>query len=79
MQGIAASTATVEIENQNRIQLEVEERRGKPSFWRQLQMLLVTKGSMQNKFSVKVGILAQPAWPPPRSPKVGIPKKEKKK
>ena len=42
MQGIAASTATVEIENQNRIQLEVEERRGKPSF---LQMLLATKGS----------------------------------
>ena len=23
------------------------------------------KGSLQNKFSVKVGILAQPAWPPP--------------
>ena len=24
-----------------------------------------TKGSSQNKFSVKVGNLAQPAWPPP--------------
>ena len=23
------------------------------------------KGSLQNKFSVKVGILSQPAWPPP--------------
>ena len=37
------------------------------------------KGSLQNKFLVKVGILAQPAWPPPPSPNVGIPKKEKKK
>ena len=36
------------------------------------------KGSFQNKFSVKVGNLAQPAWPPPPSPYVGIPKKEKK-
>ena len=36
------------------------------------------KGSLQNKFSVKVGILAQPAWPPPASPNVGISKKEKK-
>ena len=36
------------------------------------------KGSFQNKFSVKVGNLAQPAWPPPPSPYVRIPKKEKK-
>ena len=35
-----------------------------------------SNGSLQNKFSVKVGILSQPAWPP--SPNVGIPKKEKK-
>ena len=36
--------------------------------------------SLQNKFLVKVGILAQPALPPPPpSPNVGIPKKEKKK
>ena len=32
----------------------------------------LVKGSLQNKFSVKVGNLAQPAWPPPPSPKVGI-------
>ena len=28
----------------------------------------IVKGSMQNKFSVKVGILAQPALPPPPLP-----------
>ena len=38
----------------------------------------VSKGSLQNKFSVKVGNLAQPPWPPPPPPSVGIPKKEKK-
>ena len=33
--------------------------------------LVFVKGSLQNKFLVKVGNLAQPAWPPP-SPNVGI-------
>ena len=39
------------------------------------------KGSLQNKFLVKVGNLAQPAWPPlpPPSLYVGVPKKEKNK
>ena len=36
------------------------------------------KGSSQNKFLVKVGNLAQPAWPPRLSLYAGIPKKEKK-
>ena len=35
-----------------------------PSCWR-LLFDPSDKGSLQNKFSVKVGILAQPAWPPP--------------
>ena len=39
--------------------------------------LQCTQGRSQNKFSVKVGNLAQLAWPPP-SPYVGIPKKGKK-
>ena len=36
-------------------------------------------GKPPHTFSVKIGILSQPAWTPPPSPNVGIPKKEKNK
>ena len=38
--------------------------------------VFIVKGSLQKRNSV--GILSQPAWPPPPSLNVGIPKKEKK-